>query len=100
MELIGKKRKLLQSVQSFAIIIVVSVVLTAGISALNQRYFSSVSEENIPATHWLMMASHGTGKVDMDDFYYTLSFPMKEKRTAATLERMKETVQVIRLLDL
>jgi len=89
-ELIGKKRKLLQSVQSFAIIIVVSVVLTAGISELNQRYFSSVSEENIPVTHWLMMASHGTGKVDMDDFYYTLSFPTKEEKTAATLEKMKE----------
>ena len=89
-ELIGKKRKLLQSVQSFAIIIIVSVVLTAGISELNQRYFSSVSEENIPVTHWMMMASHGTGKLDMDDFYYTLSFPTNVEKKTATLEKMKE----------
>lgn len=64
---------------------------------LNDKYFSSVSEENFPITHWLMMGAHGDGALNKDDVHFTLSFSTKEEKTEATLERMISYYQAFTL---
>lgn len=89
-EVISGRKELKKIAESIAVILVIAVGVYAGISTINNKYFTEVSEHNIPITHWLMMASHGDGKVDLNDFYYTCSFPTKEEKQKATLNRMKE----------
>ena len=59
--LIGKK-KIKESIQSFGIVLLIGIVVSHGISGLNQSYFETVSAQKYPITHWLMMASHGDGE--------------------------------------
>lgn len=73
-----------------AVCIAAAAVLYGGIAKLNDVYFSSVSDGNYPVTHWLMMASHGEGRWNIQDEYFTRSFETKEEKRQATLERTLE----------
>ncbi|MDO4321117.1 MAG: hypothetical protein Q4C61_01185 [Lachnospiraceae bacterium] len=66
------------------------IVLFKAVSALNDSYFSTVSERNYPVTHWLMMAAHGNGTVRTEDNNYTGQFKTKEEKVKATTEKIKE----------
>lgn len=85
--LIGKK-KIKESIQSFGIVLLIGIVVSHGISGLNQSYFETVSAQNYPVTHWLMMASHGDGEHNKEDYAYTHQFRTKEEKTQATVDRM------------
>lgn len=85
--LIGKK-KIKESIQSFGIVLLIGIVVSHGISGLNQSYFATVSAQNYPITHWLMMASHGDGEHNKEDYAYTHQFRTKEEKTQATVDRM------------
>lgn len=85
--LIGKK-KIKESIQSFGIVLLIGIVVSHGISGLNQSYFETVSAQNYPITHWLMMASHGDGEHNKEDYAYTHQFRTKEEKTQATVDRM------------
>lgn len=63
------------------------ILLCSG-NAVNHKYFSSVSGENFPVTHWLMMGAHGDGALNKEDVAFTKSFDTKEEKTKATLDRM------------
>ena len=89
-ELIAKKRKNLHMIQSFGVITLVSVVLAIGISTWNQSYFPNVSDQNIPITHWLMMAAHGDGAHSAEDYAFIKQFETKEEKQKASVEKMKE----------
>lgn len=68
--------------------IIVGYLLFKVISSLNASYFSLVSETTFPVTHWLMMASHGTGEHDSEDFRYTEQFETKEEKKETTVRKM------------
>lgn len=85
--LIGKK-KIKESIQSFGIVLLIGIVVSHGISGLNQSYFETVSAQNYPITHWLMMASHGDGEHNKEDYAYTQQFSEKKEKTQATVKRM------------
>lgn len=48
--------------------------------------FPRENPQEFPATHWLMMASHGVGRYDSKDVAYTSSFSSKEERKKMTTE--------------
>ena len=71
--------------------IVISIIFSYNlISQLNNKYFGSISNQNFPITHWLMMSSHGEGLNDPKDVQYTLSFDTKEVKTKATINKTIE----------
>lgn len=71
--------------------IVISIIFSYNlISQLNNKYFGSISNQNFPITHWLMMSSHGEGLNDPKDVQYTLSFDTKEAKTKATINKTIE----------
>ena len=41
----------------------------------------------------MMMASHGTGELDIADYKYTIQFPSKEEKQKADLKRLKENYE-------
>ena len=92
-EWIAGKRNVRQAVQSMVILTLVGIVLAYGINTWNQSYFAQISDQNIPVTHWIMMASHGTGKYNKEDLDYTTSFETKEEKKEATLEKIKENYE-------
>ena len=83
-----EKRKSKESIQSFGIVLLIGIVVSHGISGLNQSYFETVSAQNYPITHWLMMASHGDADTIKEDYAYTHQFRTKEEKTQATVDRM------------
>lgn len=85
--LIGKK-KIKESIQTLGVIVAVGIVASHGISGLNQSYFETVSAQNYPITHWLMMASHGDGEHNKKDYAYTHQFRNKKEKTQATVRQM------------
>lgn len=68
--------------------VIAGAILFSGANAVSRKYFSSVSGENFPITHWLMMGAHGDGALNKDDVSFTRSFATKEEKKQATLERM------------
>lgn len=89
-EVITGKRKFMQMVQNVGVFILVSALLAGGISAVNRSYFSEISDQNIPITHWIMMAAHGDGMHSSEDYAYTKSFQTKEEKSAAAKEKIRE----------
>ncbi len=87
---IRDKERIYKLLKCAAVCAVTGGLLFQSISALNASYFSEAYEENYPVTHWLMMASHGTGKHNTADFQYTAQFATKEEKTRATTKRMLE----------
>lgn len=83
----NKKRKFIKLCQSMGIILIAGVALAHMINTENQAVFKNVSDRNFPITHWIMMASHGTGEHDMQDVLYTSSFTTKEAKQKATIEK-------------
>lgn len=69
---------------------VVALVLFKAVGAVNELHFSGVTEENFPLTHWLMMASHGTGKHNKQDVSYTMQFDTVQERSKADLKKTIE----------
>ncbi len=68
--------------------VIAGAILFSGANSVSRKYFSSVSGENFPITHWLMMGAHGDGALNKDDVSFTRSFATKEEKKQATLERM------------
>ena len=99
-ELIAGKQRWRTMMGSLAVFIGVSAVCVVGISNINKAYFSQVSSQNFPITHWMMMASHGTGELNLDDYYYTCQFPTKEEKQKATLKKMEENYERYSPLEL
>lgn len=99
-ELIAGKRQWKEVGECVGIVIVVLAITIGGISKINHRYFSEVSDQNIPITHWMMMASHGTGELDIADYKYTIQFPSKEEKQKADLKRLKENYEAYSLSEL
>ena len=89
-EVTAGKRNIRQAAQNLAVLALVGTVLAYGMNTWNQSYFSQISDQNIPVTHWIMMASHGNGKYNKEDLNYTTSFETKEEKKEATLEKIKE----------
>jgi hypothetical protein len=54
---------------------------------------SAKSELELPVTHWIMMASIGNGGFRQEDLNYTLSFPDKDTKKAATIEKTLERIR-------
>ena len=87
---VRKKENRYRLIRCAGICMVTGVILFQGISRLNERYFSSVSDKNFPITHWLMMGSHGEGKHNFEDLRYTESFDTKKEKTNATVRKLME----------
>ncbi len=68
--------------------VIMAALVFSGISKLNDRFFSSVTDENFPVTHWLMMGSHGEGMHNYPDVNYTKSFETKKEKTHATVKKL------------
>jgi hypothetical protein len=54
---------------------------------------SAKNKLEIPVTHWIMMASTGNGGFRQEDLDYTLSFPDKDTKKAATIEKTLERIR-------
>lgn len=54
---------------------------------------SAKKELELPITHWIMMASTGTGGFRQEDVEYTLKFPDIATKKIATTEKIKERIQ-------
>ncbi len=52
--------------------------------------FPKENQQEFPATHWLMMASHGVGRYDSEDVRFTTELPTQEAKKEMTVQRMKE----------
>lgn len=78
----------------------IGMVLYKGISSWNESYFSSVSDRTYPITHWIMMASHGTGKNSPADSKYTKSFETREEKVKMTVQKAIENYQQYSLPEL
>lgn len=88
------KRKEFKKYFVSIIILSTSIVISYySINQLNNQYFHDLSYQNFPLTHWTMMSSHGNGMADQNDVRYTLSFPTKEEKAKATLEKTIENYQ-------
>lgn len=53
---------------------------------------SAKNKLEVPVTHWIMMASTGNGGFRQEDLDYTLSFPDKASKKAATIEKTLERI--------
>ncbi|MCD8106109.1 MAG: hypothetical protein LUF35_14215 [Lachnospiraceae bacterium] len=65
-------------------------VFYKAVTSLNESYFSTVSDNTFPVTHWLMIGSQGERMHDSNATDYTLSFESKEEKTKATLQKTIE----------
>ena len=86
----GEKKRICRLLRCSVICAVIGLVCFQAVSRLNESYFSSVSDNAFPITHWMMMGSHGSGKHNMDDVRFTKSFVTKEEKQEATLKKLKE----------
>lgn len=85
---LGNKKRAIRLLKCSAVCVVTAAILFKGITALNESYFSEVSQNTYPVTHWLMMASHGDGMHNSADFRYTKQFDTKEERLKETTKKM------------
>ncbi len=99
--LFTKERKLLRRFWKSAVVcLLAGVLLFEGIEALNDSWFSSVSEKNFPITHWFMVASHGNAQNNNADTTFTRSFETKEEKTEATWQKTIENYESYSLPEL
>lgn len=70
------------------------------ISRWNDSYFHTVSDQNYPATHWIMLGSHGSGEYNKADVKYTAGFETKAEKTQANLQKIAENYSQYGITDL
>ncbi len=85
-----KRENMIRVLRCAVLCIVTAAILFKAISVVNDWHFSAVSDGNFPPTHWLMMASHGTGRHNDRDVNFTLQFETIEEKTKATIEKTIE----------
>lgn len=78
-----------------AIIIAATLFYTC-LSGFNYYRYNHLLDKNlseqkqVPYTHWVMMGLSGNGAYNGSDYEYTYTFPTREARTQANLERIGE----------
>ena len=86
-----KKEKV--KIKQFSLIFAVlcGMILSAvGYQYKAKNMFPKENQQEFPATHWLMMASHGVGRYDSEDVRFTTELPTQEAKKEMTVQRMKE----------
>lgn len=77
----------------------IAVVLFQSISSVTHRYFSTVEAGNFPIGHWLMTASHGTGRCNTEDDTYTDSFETKKEKSSETLKKAAQNYKELGIAE-
>ena len=54
---------------------------------------AEVQQGALPATHFIMMGTHNDGEFSEEDFVYTISFPTKEEKASAAMQKIKENLR-------
>ena len=86
-----KKEKV--KIKQFSLIFAVLcgvILLAVGYQYKAKNMFPKENQQEFPATHWLMMASHGVGRYDSEDVRFTTELPTQEAKKEMTVQRMKE----------
>lgn len=63
------------------------IVSVAGYQYKFQNMIPKQNTQEFPATHWLMMSSHGVGRYDSGDVWFTSQQPTQEQKKEKTIER-------------
>lgn len=84
------KKNMIRVLKCALVCAATAIVLFKAVGSLNELHFSAVADQNFPITHWLMMASHGSGKRTDADVRYTMQYDSVEERSKADLAKTIE----------
>ena len=57
------------------------------ISVQISEYDTKQNTQEFPATHWLMMSSHGVGRYDSGDVWFTSQLSTQKQKKEKTIEK-------------
>lgn len=86
--LLGKTRIKLRQITLLIAMFCGILLAVIGYSYQAGDMFPKENPQEFPATHWLMMASHGTGRYDSEDVAYTSSFSSQKEKKKMTTEQI------------
>ena len=84
-----------EKIRGKQVVLVAAIVCGTMVSFAGYQYkardmFPKQNAQEFPATHWLMMASHGVGRYDNEDVRFTSELPTQEEKKEMTVQKMKE----------
>lgn len=90
-----KKRGKQENKRYFVIGICLLITAIGSYMVLDKQIsrYAVESEDNFPATHWVMMGIHGDGKVTEEDNLFTESFVTKSEKVEANIKEIKSTIK-------
>ncbi|MCD8014362.1 MAG: hypothetical protein LUG99_14520 [Lachnospiraceae bacterium] len=97
--MLKKKKRNVVFLQYLFVGILVGGIAYAGISGLENSYFSELSGSNYPATHYLMLGSHKEGKVNSADVALSKSYDTTEEIREVTLQKIIENYKSFGLTE-
>ena len=59
----------------------------------NFKYYEKMKNDNLPATHFIMMALQGDGRYSEEDVKYTTSFKTHDEKVKANIDEIKNRIQ-------
>ena len=63
------------------------ILLAVGYQYKAKNMFPIENQQEFPATHWLMMASHGVGRYDSGDVWFTSQLSTQKQKKEKTIEK-------------
>ena len=80
-------------VRHMCLILGIAAGIAVSVFGYQYKFQNMIPKQNtqeFPATHWLMMSSHGVGRYDSEDVRFTTELPTQEAKKEMTVQRMKE----------
>lgn len=92
--LIKKKRKVILAIGCIAVSgMMCGTVYTYSLEKMNMVNQVDYDKENFPYTHWIMMGLQGHGNYSLSDRQFTSSFPTKELKQQANLQKIQQRIK-------
>lgn len=76
--------------RQMCLILGMAVGVAVSVFGYQYKFQNMIPKENtqeFPATHWLMMSSHGVGRYDSGDVWFTSQLPTQKQKKEKTIEK-------------
>ena len=94
------KEKLKQNLIYLCTMGLTACIVAGGLAGIQRSYIGiDTTDTAFPTAHWLMMSLTMPGGHNEEDETYTASYPTKEEKETAVIERLKEKLEAMSMAD-